>query len=93
MPEWLWVIALFVGMTVSYWAGVALGSAKSDRAPSGLYWESVRKYSVDAKKEVELQALQFDHEETMALIARGAMDGVELDAPNDDSENEKENRQ
>lgn len=86
MPEWLWVIALFVGMTVSYWAGVALG--RTDRAPSGLYWESVRKYSVDAKKEVELQALQFDHEETMALIARGALDGVELDAPNDEKEDE-----
>ena len=87
MPEWLWVIALFVGMTVSYWAGVALGSA--DRVPSGLYWESVRKYSVDAKKEVELQALQFDHEETMALIARGALDGVELDAPGDDKKEDE----
>lgn len=87
MPEWLYILLLFVGMSASYWCGIALGSARTDRAPSGLYWESVRKYSVDAKKEVELQALRFDHEETMALIARGALDGVELDAPGDDKEN------
>ena len=88
MPEWLWIIALFVGMTASYWAGIALGSARTDRAPSGLYWESVRKYSVDAKKEVDLRALEYDHEENLALIERGALDKVDFETVEDDKEDD-----
>ena len=73
-------------MTVSYWAGVALGSAKSDRAPNAEAWREVRFRSIDAKKECELRAISYDHEETMALIARGALDGVDIESPADDEE-------
>ena len=84
MPEWLWVIALCVGMTVSYWAGVALGRA--DKAPNAEAWREVRFRSIDAKKECELRAISYDHEETMALIARGALDGADIESPADDKE-------
>ena len=87
MPEWLYTLLLFVGMSASYWCGVALGSARSDKAPNAEAWREVRFRSIDAKKECELRAISYDHEETMALIARGALDGVELDAPSDDKEN------
>lgn len=84
MPEWLWVIALFFGMTVSYWAGVALG--RTDRAPNAEAWREVHFRSIEAKKECELRAISYDHEETMTLIARGAMDGVEMDVTGNDKE-------
>lgn len=84
MPEWLYILLLFAGMSASYWCGVGLGSARADRAPNAEAWREVRFRSIDAKKECELRAISCDHEETMALIARGALDGVELDAPGND---------
>lgn len=86
MPEWLYILLLFAGMSASYWCGVALGSAKSDRSPNAEAWREVRFRSIDAKKECELRAIAFEHEETMALIARGALDGVDIEPPADDKE-------
>lgn len=86
MPEWLWVIALFVGMTVSYWAGVALGRA--DKAPNAEAWREVRFRSIDAKKECELRAISYDHEENLALIERGAFDKIDFETTDDDEDGE-----
>lgn len=86
MPEWLYILLLFVGMSASYWCGVALGSARADKAPNAESWREVRFRSIDAKKECELRAIAFEHEETMALIARGALDGVDIEPPADDKE-------
>ena len=75
MPEWIWGIMLFVGSSLAYWAGVALG--RSDRAPSEHAWINVRKYSIDAQKETSLASLQAAHEEQMVLIERGVFDAEE----------------
>lgn len=74
MPEWGWVIAVFVGASLAYWAGVAFGLA--DRAPSENAWINVRTHAADAKKEVSLHGIDMEHEEQMALIARGVFDPV-----------------
>jgi hypothetical protein len=88
MPEWLTIIIFLAALTMGYLAGFAAGSWKADRAPTENAWQNVRFRSIDAKKECELRAISYDHEETMALIARGELDGVEFDAPGNDKEDE-----
>lgn len=70
--------------TAMFFVGHYTGRIDADKAPNATAWVEIRQYSIDAKKEIELRAISYDHEETMALIARGALDGVELDAPGDD---------
>ena len=77
MPEWIWILALFIALTIAYFAGFAAGSWKTDRAPSEHAWINVRKYSIDAQKETSLASLQAAHEEQMALIERGVFDAEE----------------
>lgn len=86
MPEWLYILLLFVGMSASYWCGVALGSARADRAPNAEAWREVRFRSIDAKKECELRAISYDHEENLALIERGAFDKIDFETTDDDKE-------
>lgn len=90
MPEWIWGIMLFVGSSLAYWAGVALG--RSDRAPSENAWINVRKYSIDAQKETALAEIRTAHEEQMALIERGVFDSVseKVGYPQEDEEDDSD---
>ena len=85
MTDWMWILALFIGASLTYWAGVALGMNKNDRAPNANVWLNIRKYSVDMNKECALREMELNHEEQMALIERGAFD------PLKDEEEEEEN--
>lgn len=39
----------------------------------------MRKYSIDAQKETAIANINAEHEEQMALIARGAFDNLDFD--------------
>lgn len=89
MTDWMWMLALFIGASLTYWAGVALGMNKNDRAPNANVWLNIRKYSVDMNKECALREMELNHEEQMALIERGAFDvmkGEEEEGEEDDSD-------
>ena len=79
MTDWMWVLALFIGMTAMYWVGFAAGSWKTDRAPSAAVWRLVREHSIDAQTETAIANINAEHEEQMALIARGAFDNLDFD--------------
>lgn len=85
MTDWMWILALFIGASLAYWAGVALGMNKNDRAPNANVWLNIRKYSVDMNKECALREMELNHEEQMAMIERGIYD------PLKDEEEEEEN--
>lgn len=72
--------------TAMFFVGHYTGRIDADKAPNATAWEEIRQYSIDAKKEIELRAISYDHEETMALIERGALDGADIESPADDKE-------
>lgn len=74
MPEWVYLIAVFIALTMGYISGFVAGSWRSDRAPSPAAWENVRRYSIDMNKECALREMELAHEEQMALIERGVFD-------------------
>lgn len=80
MPVWAWVVSLFVMLTVGYFIGFCGGIWKSgDDCPTENAWINVRKYSIDAQKETAIANINAEHEEQMALIARGAFDNLDFD--------------
>ena len=83
MPDWGWVISIFAGASLAYWAGVALGRA--DRAPSENAWINVRTYGIDANKECAMREMDLNHEEQMAMIERGTFDRIDF---SEDDEND-----
>ena len=78
MPEWIWILSLFVALTTAYFAGFAAGSWKTDRSPSENAWINVRKYSIDANTECAKLELKLSHEEQMELINRGVLDQINV---------------
>ena len=86
MPEWVWGIMLFVGASLAYWAGVALG--RSDSAPNAKVWAEVRRYAIDMNKECAMREMELNHEESMELIKRGAFDPTEDDCSPEDDEDD-----
>ena len=83
MPDWGWVISIFAGASLAYWAGVALGRA--DKAPSENAWINVRRYSVDANKEIALHNIDMEHDEQIRMIERGVFDQIDF---SEDDEND-----
>ena len=76
MPEWLWILSVFIALSFGYATGFLAGSWKSDRAPNALVWESVRKSAISMNKECAMREMELNHEEQMELIKRGAFDPV-----------------
>ena len=76
MPDWGWVISIFAGASLAYWAGVALG--RSDKAPTENAWINVRTYSIDANKECAMREMDLNHEEQMTMIERGVFDQIDF---------------
>lgn len=74
MPEWIWVIVLFAGMSLSYLAGYKLGRCEEDGAPTTNAWVNVRKYGIDSQKETELYRIDKEHEFNLQLMERGCYD-------------------
>lgn len=85
MTDWMWALALFIGASLAYWAGVALGMNKNDRAPNANVWLNIRKYSVDMNKECALREMELNHEEQMALIERGTFDPLKDEEEDEDA--------
>ena len=86
MPEWVWGIMLFVGSSLTYWAGVAFGRADMGKAPTPQAYENVRKYAIDMNKECALREMELNHEEQMALIERGTFDPLKDEEEDEDDE-------
>lgn len=60
MPEWIWLIALFVTASLAYFAGYVLGKNEADAAPTENAWINIRKYAIDMQKEVDIHELDND---------------------------------
>ena len=78
MAEWIYLLAIFIALTIGYGVGFYAGSWKSEAAPSDNAYINVRRYSIDAQKEVNLRSIETEHEEQMAMIDRGCFDGIEF---------------
>ena len=78
MPDWIYLLAIFIALTIGYGVGFYAGSWKSEAAPSDNAYINVRRYSIDAQKEVNLRSIETEHEEQMAMIERGCFDGIEF---------------
>ena len=91
MPIWAWVTVLFVGMTAAYWAGVALGQARADAAPTPAAWLKAREYDCDTRKEIAMRNIELEHEWETEALKRGIYDGIPFDDPDDLAQGEDEN--
>ena len=78
MPEWVYLLAIFIALTLGYGAGFVAGVWKEDGAPSDNCYINVRRASIDAQKEVELRRIEAEHEEQLKMIERGCFDGIEF---------------
>ena len=74
--------------TAMFFVGHYTGRIDADKAPNATVWEEIRQYSIDAKKEIDLRALDYDHSENMALIERGALDRIDFETVEDDKEDD-----
>ena len=84
MPEWVWIIALFIGMSASYYCGYRFGVSETNEAPSQKAWIEIRKYGIDKQLESEKYAIDKEHEFNLELMERGVFD------KSDDEDDEKE---
>lgn len=79
MPDWAWVVSLFVMLSIGYFIGFCGGMWNAeDDCPSENAWINVRKYSIDAQKETALAEIEAAHEEEIRMIERGVYDHLEL---------------
>lgn len=78
MQTWLWMIFFLVFGTAMFLVGYYTGHMDAGKAPNPQVWQNVRKYGIDANKEVNLHGIDMEHEETMAMIERGCFDNVDF---------------
>lgn len=87
MPTWAWVTVLFVGMTMAYWCGVALGAARADAAPTPMAWLKAREYDCDTRKEIAMRSIELEHEWEMQALNRGIYDRMPFEPEEDEDDN------
>ena len=76
MPEWVWYIAIAVSALLGAYVNEKFGvfhAEEDGRIAEGTY-TVIEKHRIDANKECVIHKLDMEHEEEMALIARGAYD-------------------
>ena len=78
MAEWVWLLSIFIALTIGYAVGFYAGSIGREDCPSENAWINIRRASIDATKEVELRKIEADHEEQKMMIERGCYDGIEF---------------
>ena len=88
MPEWLWVLSIFIALSAGYASGFVAGGWKSDAAPSAAAWRAVREHSIDMNKECAMREMELNHEEQMALIERGAFDPLKDEEEEDEEDDD-----
>lgn len=76
MDEWIYLIAIFVALTLGYVAGWYTGTYQADRAPNANVWLNERTHDADCRKEISLRALECEHEQQKMMIERGCYDGL-----------------
>lgn len=76
MDSWIYLVAIFVALTLGYVAGWYTGTYQADRAPNANVWLNERKYDCDCRKEISLRALECEHEQQMKMIERGCYDNL-----------------
>ena len=76
MAEWVYLVAIFVALTMGYFAGWYAGCDRSNAAPTEHAWINERKYDCDCRKEISLKALECEHEQQMKMIERGCYDNL-----------------
>ena len=86
MPDWGWIICLFVGMSLAYIAGYKLGKCEEDAAPTTNAWVNVRKYGIDSQKETEIYRIDREHEFDLQLMERGCYDNISGDSDDEKDE-------
>lgn len=76
MAEWVYLVAIFVALTLGYVAGWYAGCDRSNAAPTENAWMNERRYDCDCRKEISLKALECEHEQQMKMIERGCYDNL-----------------
>ena len=89
MPEWIWLIALFVAGSAFYWIGYLVGVARTDKPQSDNAWINVRKYAIDAEAEVCKYQMDKDLEYKKAALDRGIFDYAVINENDEDDEEEQ----
>lgn len=64
MPDWLWVLALFLMLTFGYCIGYATGSYKNDpdKAPTENAYIRQAEIEAETYKEIELRKAELDYQ-------------------------------
>lgn len=66
MPDWVWVICLFVCLSIGYFTGFACGSAKSEadinKCPSENAYIREAEIMADANREIEIRKAELDYQ-------------------------------
>lgn len=69
MPDWLWVLFIFLALTVGYLTGFCSGVWKSDgdAVPSENAFIREVEIQSDAYKEIEIRKAELDHQMRMEI--------------------------
>ena len=64
MPDWLWVLALFLMLTFGYCIGFATGSYKNDpdKAPTENAYIRQAEIEAETYKEIEIRKAELDYQ-------------------------------
>jgi len=84
MPEWVWLMGIFLSLTIGYVTGFLGGCWSSEKAPNAAAWENVKKFEIVTKQETAMHQMDLDHEAEMALIERGVYDSIKKEEEDDE---------
>ena len=64
MPDWLWVLFIFLALTFGYFIGFTTGSYKNDpdKAPTEQAYIRETELNVAAYKEIEIRKAELDYQ-------------------------------
>ena len=72
MPDWLWVLCLFICLTIGYFTGWACGSAKSEadsnKCPSENAYIRESEIMAEANKEIEIRNAELNYQVKMEIL-------------------------
>jgi hypothetical protein len=90
MPDWTWLISMFVFATIEYFIGYKMGTNEHGKAPTENAWINIRKYKLDTQKEIEKYKVDKAHEFNLKLMERGVYDHVTYKEEDNESINLEE---
>ena len=82
MPDWLWVLFIFLALTFGYFIGFTTGSYKNDADKPPTENAYIRQAEIEAEtfKEIELRKAELDYQMRRDILSaeREKQNGIEL---------------